>query len=264
MAQTVGSVIARVSYEVADETFDILKKKSYIYDLDRVYRYFVEKTHILTNMVRMFGDGVSNEYDLFGPVFDGNGNPLGINFGDNVYKFYRIEYNGTRATEADFDFIMNMRNLDNVFKPSFGECVNYAIKQYNKNLRLYLQFVPGAGDYFDFWYYENPIIGTINSEAQSFPINDRNVDDLVLGLTAISWKRMMFYYLKESKPELAKFANDQFTVHDAQWKAMIEERTRNVAEFAEEITPTSSMVDPDDIDFNDLDLFEEDFSNYEQ
>lgn len=268
MAQLIGDVVNRVAYEVGDEAFDIVKRQSMLYDLDRVYRKYCEETRVLTGMVRMYGDGVSMDFDLYGPVFDSNGNPLGFNFGDNVYQFYRIEVNGQRASEVDFDYILNNRSIDQLISyqpqnPGNNAVINYAIKQLGKYLHLYLIFILGQGDYIDFWYYETPVVGSISDPTQGFKINDRNVDDLCLGLAAIAWRRMFSYYVKMGNADAAKLCDTEYKETRAQWENMILMRKRDVAKFAEEITPTVQQVQADYIDQQDLDLFESDYSGYD-
>src|ERR1043166_2567646 len=193
MPQSVEDIIARVAYEVNDELFRVIKKPEMIRALDRVYRQYCQVTLIKTGTIGFKGDGVLNEYDLYGPI------DIGGIFGDNFFRLYRVEYQGHRAWEQDFESVMNARkghhSVDG--EGHSHHKVIYAIRYLEKFQRMYFPFVLPLDSEVVLWFYEYPRLGTINALNQLFPIDDKNTDDLIIGLSIWAWKKMKFHYIKE-------------------------------------------------------------------
>lgn len=261
MAQLAQDIINRVAYEIGDESFDIVKKQSYIYDLDRVYREYCSKTRALTGTIGMYGDDVNNEFDLYGPVFDNNSNPLNLIFGDNFIQFFRVEYDGTRAQEVNFEYLLNSR-INNTTAGSDDAVIYYAIRYLGKYQRIYFTSVVPSGTLVQFWYYEVPRIGTINALNSAFGLDDKLTDDLVIGLAMVMWKRSVQYWVKEKNMDMAKYCNDRFTISKSEWDTLLLHRGRDVASYREELTPILVEVgNPDE--FDDDPRWEIDFNNYD-
>lgn len=250
MSQNVNDIISRVAYEIGDELYQVIKKPEMIKALDRVYRMYCQQTLIKTGTIGFKGTGTDNEFDLFGPI------DLGGFFGDNFFSLYRVEFNKHRMEERDFEWIMDARHRHS--HPDLDGNRNrhhylYAIKYLNKYQRMYFAFIPALGDEIILWYYEYPRLGTINNLAQVFPIDDKNTDDLIIGLTVWGWKRMKMHYLQEMQrspaneqgqkdASMVQFASAELKASMEEWKLILLERKREFASYREEITPTVLQV----------------------
>jgi len=265
MAQTTKDIILRAAYEVKDETFTLIKAQSALLDLDRVFRKYCLITKALTGTVGFYGDGNSMDFPLYGPVFDVNSNPLGYNFGDNAFQFYRVEINGKRGNERDFETIMNARiyGVSNLVGTSHPDQHSYCVKLLGKYIQFYLTYVLPTTSLVQLWYYEYPRLGYLSTIGQSLPINDRDTDDLVVGLAAMMWRRLVQIYYKQGNKDLAKFAADNYQLVNDEWNKIMTDRKTRVASYGEEMTPIVGMVVPDEVDAMDADLIETNYNSYD-
>lgn len=254
MAQTVSDIISRAAWEVNDESFEIIKKPEMVKALDRVYRQYCQETRILTNTIGFLGDGSNNEYDLYGYVTGTT-----TLFGDNFFKLYRVTYQGERAEERDFEYIHNTRqagsenNIDGYTSP-----IHYAIKYLGKYQRMYFTFILPDDSEVVLWYYEYPRIGSIVNLTDTLGIDDKNTDDLVVGLKVWALNRQLMHYLRKGSSEsLVKTVDEKYASHGLtiasvlktqyqeaknEWTDLLLKRRIEFSEYREEVTPTVSEI----------------------
>lgn len=245
MPQTVLDIVSRSAWNIDDELYSIIKPNELIKSLDRVYREYCRRTQVLSGIIRFLTVSTSQYYDLYGPITDSTDT-----FGDEILKLWRVEYNGKRAEEKHIESILNLAILGNLSRED--SIVRYGIKHVGKYMRMYFPFVPGDGDTVDLGWYKIPRVGTLTSMSSTFEIDDKYVDDLILGLDIYAWRTLA---IRQSKVEqnliaktstgddsprifsLARASFEQMKSAKAEWEDKLLKVSREVAAYKEEITP---------------------------
>lgn len=249
MGQTAGDIVARAAYEVSDEHYEVIRKEHLIRDLDRVYREYCKDTKILTGKLGIILPAVA-ELDLLGQT------ETGERFGDNFLKLFRAEYTvGStvkRANEIDFEDVMNLR-INNSTNPT-DDNVKFAIRYFQKSKRLYFPFTASAGDKFIFWFYKVPTIGTITKVSDTFEIDDKHTDNLVVGLAMKACKQFVTHYGKTKEWEMVKFYSGMYTEMRDSWNMLKIESGKEALSYKEDDSPIiaqiPSVLNLDDDDYS--------------